>query len=278
TTKLFIRLGSDYSDNYYEYEIPLKYTAKSPDRNPDRIWPEENRIDLMTDFFVDAKKARDMDAGISPTSRFAFIPDAENPNKVIYVKGRPSLGSVTSVMIGLRSTNGQEKEVLVWVNELRLSEIDNSGGYAAMGSLGFTLGDFAQVQVSGSISSAGFGAIDQGPSQRNQEDFKDYAVNAQVKLDKFLPEKWGLEIPFNLSMSEQFADPKYNPLDNDVLFEEDPRKDQLKDVVRTYAQQKSFTFSNIRKVKTNNKPARFYDVSNFALSFMYSDMYNRDVY
>jgi len=277
TTKLFIRLGSDYSDNYYEYEIPLKYTAKSSS-TVNAIWPDENLIDVYTDFFVEAKKARDLDSGSNPLERFAFVPDEEEPLKTIYVKGRPSLGGVTSVMIGLRSTNTQDKEVLVWVNELRLSEIDNEGGYAAMASLGFTLGDFAQVQVSGSISSAGFGAIDQGPSQRNQEDFKDYAVNAQVKLDKFLPEKWGLEIPFNLSMSEQFADPKYNPLDNDVLFEEDPRKDQLKDVVRTYAQQKSFTFSNIRKVKTNNKPARFYDVSNFALSFMYSDMYNRDVY
>src|SRR5690606_32996056 len=58
-TKLFIRLGSDYADNYYEYEMPLKYTAKTPDANPERIWPIENRIDLSTDFFVDAKKLRD---------------------------------------------------------------------------------------------------------------------------------------------------------------------------------------------------------------------------
>lgn len=277
TTKLFIRIGSDYSDNYYEYEIPLKYTPKTAN-TVSSVWPEENLIDIATDYFVEAKKARDLDPVSNPMARFEFLPNPEEPNKMVYVKGRPSLGSVTSVMIGLRSTNAQDKEVLVWVNELRLSEIDNSGGYAAMASLGFTLGDFAQVQVSGSISSAGFGAIDQGPTQRSQEDYRDYALNAQVKLDKFTPKKWGLEIPFNVSISEQFSDPKYNPLDNDILFDEDPRKDQLKDVVRTYSQQKSFTFSNIRKVKTNNKPARFYDVSNFALSFMYADQYMRDVY
>lgn len=278
-TKLFIRLGSDYSDNYYEYEMPLKYTPKSATQaNVDAIWPTENLVDLETDFFVEAKKLRDSDANSNPLERFAFLPFEDNPDKVIYVKGRPSLGGVTSLMIGLRSTNAQDKEVLVWVNELRLSEIDNEGGYAAMASLGFTLGDFAQVQVSGSVSSAGFGAIDQGPSQRNQEDYKDYALNAQLKLDKFLPKKWGVDIPFNVTMSEQFTDPKYNPLDNDVLFDEDPRKDELKDIARTYAQQKSFTFSNVRKVKTNNKPARFYDVSNLALSFMYADIYDRDVY
>lgn len=276
-TKLFLRIGSDYSDNYYEYEIPLKYTARSASTT-DAIWPNENLIDIATDFFVDAKKARDLDQSMNPLERFMYVPDETNPNKVIYVKGRPSLGGVTSLMIGLRSSNAQDKEVLVWVNELRLSEIDNEGGYAAMASLAFTLGDFAQVQVSGSINSSGFGAIDQGPSQRNQDDYRDYAVNAQLKLDKFTPAKWGLEIPLNVTISEQFTDPKFNPLDDDVLFDEDPRKEELKDIVRTYAQQKSFTFSNVRKVKTNNKPARFYDVSNFALSFMYGDTYNRDVY
>lgn len=276
-TKLFLRIGSDYSDNYYEYEIPLKYTARSAS-TVNAIWPDENLIDIQTDFFVEAKKARDLDQAMNPLERFMYVPDQENPNKVIYVKGRPSLGGVTSLMIGLRSTNAQDKEVLVWVNELRLSEIDNEGGYAAMASLGFTLGDFAQVQVSGSINSAGFGAIDQGPSQRNQDDYRDYAVNAQVKLDKFLPQKWGMEIPFNFSISEQFTDPKFNPLDNDVLFDEAPNRDELKDIVRTYAQQKSFTFSNVRKVKTGTSPARFYDPSNFALSFMYGDTYMRDVY
>lgn len=277
-TKLFIRLGSDYSDNYYEYEIPLKYTARTQDTNPDRIWPIENRIDLWTDSFVDAKKLRDADQDASVLKRYSFIPDEENPNKVIYVKGRPSLGGITSVMIGLRSTSTQDKEVLVWVNELRLSEIDSKGGYAAMASLGFTLGDFAQIQLSGSIRSEGFGAIDQGPSNRSQEDYRDYAVNAQIKLDKFLPEKWGMEIPFNVSISEQFSDPKYNPLDNDVLFDEDPRKEQLKDVARTYSQQKSFAFSNVRKQKINGMPAKFYDPSNFSVSFMYADDYRRDIY
>lgn len=277
-TKLFIRLGSDYTDNYYEYEIPLKYTARTPDANPERIWPIENKIDMNTDSFIDAKMERDQTEGFNPLDRYSFIPDLENPNKVVYVKGRPSLGGVTSVMVGLRSVNNQDKEVLVWVNELRLSEIDNQGGYAALASLGLTLGDFAQVQLSGSISSSGFGAVDQGPSQRSQEDHKDYAVNAQIKLDKFLPKKWGMEIPFNVSISEQFDDPKYNPLDNDIKFKDDPRKDELKDIVRSYGQQKSFAFTNIKKVKTGSKQARFYDPSNFALSFTYTDTYNRDVY
>ncbi|WP_413532825.1 cell surface protein SprA [Empedobacter brevis] len=278
-TKLFIRVGSDYTDNYYEYEMPLKYTPESS-ATESTVWPDENFIDLSTDLFTDAKKQRDSD-GFSTLQRFNYAFDQENPNKTVYVKGRPTLGNVSSIMIGVRNTSGpSNKEVLLWVNELRLSEVDNKGGYAASANLQFNLGDFANVQLSGSKSSVGFGAIDQGPASRNQDESFQYALNVQLKLDKFLPEKWGMEIPFDFTIQESFVDPKYNPLDNDIIFDEAPNKAELEKVVRTYTQFKSFAFNNIRKVRStkNNKPARFYDPSNFSVSMMYSDNYYRDIY
>ncbi|MGU9938557.1 cell surface protein SprA [Empedobacter brevis] len=278
-TKLFIRLGSDYTDNYYEYEMPVKYTPQSS-TTESTVWPDENFIDLTTDLFTEAKKQRDAD-GFSTLQRFNFAFDQENPNKTVYVKGRPTLGNVSSIMIGVRNTSGSaEKEVLLWVNELRLSEIDNKGGYAAAANVQFNLGDFANVQVSGSKSSVGFGAIDQGPANRNQDESLQYALNAQVKLDKFLPKKWGMEIPFDFTIQESFVDPKYNPLDNDIIFDEAPNKAELEKVVRTYTQFKSFAFNNIRKIRSTstNSPLRFYDPSNFSVSMMYSDNYYRDIY
>ncbi|WP_353164567.1 cell surface protein SprA [Empedobacter brevis] len=278
-TKLFIRLGSDYTDNYYEYEMPVKYTPQSS-TTESTVWPDENFIDLTTDLFTEAKKQRDAD-GFSTLQRFNFAFDQENPNKTVYVKGRPTLGNVSSIMIGVRNTSGSaEKEVLLWVNELRLSEIDNKGGYAAAANVQFNLGDFANVQVSGSKSSVGFGAIDQGPANRNQDESLQYALNAQVKLDKFLPKKWGMEIPFDFTIQESFVDPKYNPLDNDIIFDEAPNKAELEKVVRTYTQFKSFAFNNIRKIRSTstNSPVRFYDPSNFSVSMMYSDNYYRDIY
>lgn len=278
-TKLFIRVGSDYTDNYYEYEMPLKYTPQSS-ATESTVWPDENFIDLNTDLFTDAKKQRDTD-GFNILQRFNYAFDQENPNKTVYVKGRPTLGNVSSIMIGVRNTSGpSEKEVLLWVNELRLSEIDNKGGYAAAANVQFNLGDFANVQMSGSTSSVGFGAIDQGPANRNQDESLQYALNAQVKLDKFLPKKWGMEIPFDFTIQESFVDPKYNPLDNDIIFDEAPNKDKLEKVVRTYTQFKSFAFNNVRKVRStnNSNPVRFYDPSNFSVSMMYSDNYYRDIY
>lgn len=279
TTMMFIRFGSDYSDNYYEYEIPLKYTPKSATTVND-IWPSENFVSINSDMFVDAKQQRDIENFVA-NQRFRYEADPENPLKLIYVKGRPSLGKITSVMIGLRSMGGaSQKEVLMWVNELRLSDIDNEGGYAANASLNFTLGDFANVQLNGRIMSNGFGAVDQGPLERSQEELKEYTVNADVKLDKLMPTKWGLEIPFNFTMTETFIDPKYNPLDDDVKMEDAHNKEELEKVVRQFNRYKSYSFSNIRKIRNpdNRKPLRFYDPSNFALSFSYADEYYRDVY
>ena len=272
--KLFIRIGSDLSNNYYEYEIPMEYSPLSAN-TATGIWPQNNMLDVYTDEFVEAKKlayeANNLD-------RFPYVVD-EN-GKMIYVKGRPSLGNVSTIMIGVRNSGGTEiRNAVVWVNELRLSEIDNQGGYAAQASLNVALGDFAQVNSSGSISSVGFGAIDRGPVERQQEEIKNYSVNAAVNLDKFFPKKWGLKIPFNYVISEQFIDPKFNPLDNDVEFEEDPRKDQLTDIVRTYNKRITYGFSNIRKERVNtSKPQRFYDVENLSLSFLYNSDFHRDIY
>lgn len=61
---VFIRLGSDYKNNYYEYEIPLKLT---PARNNysrysyedcRAVWPEENMLDVALTVFTALKKAR----------------------------------------------------------------------------------------------------------------------------------------------------------------------------------------------------------------------------
>jgi len=278
-TKLFIRLGSDYTDNYYEYEMPLKYTPQSS-TTESAVWSDDNFINLTTDLFTDAKKKRDLD-NFSTLQRYNYPFDTDNPNKTVYVKGRPTLGNVSSIMIGVRNTSGaSDKEVLLWINELRLGEIDNKGGYAGSANIQFNLGDFANVQISGNTSSVGFGAIDQGPSSRNQDQTIQYALNTEVKLDKFLPKKWGMEIPFNFAIQENFVDPKYNPLDNDIIFDEAPNKNELKKVVRTYTQFKSFAFNNIRKVRSTNSstPIRFYDPSNFSVSMMYSDNYYRDIY
>jgi cell surface protein SprA len=276
-TKFFIRLGSDLSDNYYEYEISLKNTPNTAIGELD-IWPVENTLELNLNDLVAAKNEKDRSNPYNSTIRFVSSITGD-PDRTIYVKGRPSIGNITSIMMGARNNEqGTEKNLILWLNELRLSGIDNKNGYAANASINFNLADLAQVSASGTYQSVGFGAIDSKPSERSQDETKQYMVSAAVNVDRVLPEKWGLKIPVNVSVSETFTDPKYNPLDNDVKLENDPRKEELKKIVRTYASQKNISVTNLRKDRTTNKKPKFYDVENLSTSFSYSTEYYRDVY
>ncbi len=285
--KFFIRFGNDASDNYYEYEYSLSYTAQNA-KSPMEIWPSDNMIDLEIQKFVDAKLKRDRDAMDYIANRYHY-PEFGDADHKIYVKGRPSLGNVTTVMIGVRnagvniSGKGQNppevKDIVLWVDEMRLADIDNQGGYAGNASLNFNLGDFATINTSASYSSVGFGTITQRPSERSQSDRSAFGLNTTVNVDKLLPEKTGMKIPINYSYSQTIEDPKYSPIDTDVQFKDANNKEELKKVARTYTQQRSIGVVNMHKERVNDKKkAKFYDVENLSVTVMYNDDYYRDVY
>ncbi len=275
-TKFFIRFGSDATDNYYEYEASLKYTQNSA-RTAMEIWPSENTVNLAIEEFVNAKMRRDQ-ATTKYDERFTDVQYGD-AHKKIYIKGRPSLGNVTTIMLGVRNMENMSKDVVLWVNEIRLSEIENKGGYAGNASLNFNLGDFAVVNAAGSYSSVGFGTIIQKPAERSQTTNSAFTINTTVNVDKFLPEKIGMKIPVNYSYSQAIEDPKYNPIENDVEFNKSLKKDELKQTVRTYAQQRSIGIVNMRKERMNpDKKPKFYDVENITVTAVYNDDYFRDVY
>ncbi|MGC4128527.1 MAG: cell surface protein SprA [Bergeyella sp.] len=279
--KFFIRFGNDATDNYYEYEASLKYTAKNA-RSPLEIWPGENTVDLDIQNFVDAKLFRDKEAIGEISKRFHYAQFGDD-NYKIYVKGRPTLGNVSTIVIGVRNTSSSNsnigKDIVLWVNEIRLSDIENDSGYAGNASLNFNLGDFANVNASASYSSVGFGSITQRPSERSQSTLSAFGVNASVNVDKFLPEKSGVKIPVNYSYSQTIEDPKYNPIDNDVEFSKVSNKEELKKVARTYTQQRSIGVVNMRKERVGSaRKPKFYDVENISVTTVYNDDYYRDVY
>src|SRR5690606_31462365 len=161
----------------------------------------------------------------------------------------------------------------------RLADIENEGGYAGNASLSFNLADLALINTNAAYSTVGFGNIDSRPAERAQTTQSAFNINASVNADKFLPEKTGIKIPVNLSYSQTTEDPKYNPLDTDVEFGEAPNKEMLKEVARTYTQQRSIGVVNMHKerVKPDSKP-RFYDVENLSVTMVYNDDYFRDIY
>ncbi|MBB4808254.1 cell surface protein SprA [Chryseobacterium defluvii] len=281
-TKFFIRFGSDATDNYYEYEASLKLTPNNATA-PMEIWPFENEVDFDIQNFVDAKIRRDKDSPDKIAERVwdqSF--EGGETFKKIYIKGRPSLGNITTIMVGIRNAGtrgGGAINRVLWINEIRLSEIENDGGYAGNASLNFNLGDFATVNTSASYTSVGFGNIDSKPAERNQSTQSAFSINTAINVDKLLPEKSGVKIPLNYSYSQTIEDPKYNPLDTDVEFKKAANREELKKVARTYTQQRSIGVVNMHKERVNpNKKARFYDVENISVTAVYNDDFYRDIY
>ena len=122
---VFVRFGSDYKSNYYEYEIPLKLTAPGHyDRYSGAdcklVWPEENMLDIPLSAFTQLKKDRNKAKAIGQASySYPFTAyDSDKPNNKITIVGNPTLGEVRTMIIGVRNLASEQKSGEIWVNEL----------------------------------------------------------------------------------------------------------------------------------------------------------------
>lgn len=282
---VFIRLGSDYKNNYYEYEVPLKLTPHGEynynnTEHQKIVWPAENmlnfRLQVLTDLKLERnRQKRSGENGVSFQTIYLGR-DPDNESNTIRVKGNPSLSEVKTIMIGVRNVRNKLKSGEVWINELRLTDFNEEGGWAANANLNVALSDLGTVNVGGRIETAGFGALDQSLNERRMEDFKQYNVATSIELGKLFPEKTQVSIPFYYAYSKETYDPKYNPLDQDVKLKDaiDNAETKVeKDSIRSYSQDrtviKSVSFNNVR-VNIKSKTPMPYDPANFTLGYSYS--------
>ncbi|MDY4031005.1 MAG: cell surface protein SprA, partial [Alloprevotella sp.] len=185
-TSLFIRLGSDYRNNFYEYEIPLKVTPEGQYSNGGAgsmsVWPADNMLDIDLSLLTQAKRNRNhqRSLGLADYTRLYSEYDAARPACKISIMGNPSLGEVRTVMIGVRNNSREVKSVEVWANELRLQQYSNKGGWAARGTLNVKLSDVATVNLSGHVETNGFGGIEESVAQRRDDDLYQYSITTQV--------------------------------------------------------------------------------------------------
>ncbi len=296
---MFIRLGTDYRNNYYEYEIPLRVTPPGRydnNRESDRVivWPRENRLDIELDIFQELKQERNSQmqvpgSGITASSVFMRM-DGENRVRVV---GNPNLSNVRTLMIGVRNPgrlgnpapgdDGLPKSGEIWVNELRLTNFNEEGGWAANARLTARLADLGSVTVAGSTSQPGFGSIEQKVNERQQVQVNQYDVSTNLELGKFFPEDTGVRIPMYVGYSEGFINPKYNPLDPDVPLrdaldaaENRSERDSIRKIAQDYTQRKSLNFTNVQ-VTRSERPPRFYRLNNWSLNYAYSEMLGRNI-
>ena len=280
---VFIRLGSDYKNNYYEYEIPLTLTAPRSNYNrnvpADRklVWPEENMLDVALSIFTNLKKERNkakaqgLASYMAPYSAY----DSEHPNNKLTIVGNPSLGEVKTMMIGVRNNSGDVKSGEVWVNELRLKEHNNKGGWAANANLNIQLSDFGSVNATGRYVSEGFGGLEDGVASRSTDNYGTYSVTTSLEMGKFFPDKAKVSIPVYYSVTKEKTSPKYNPMDTDMELKDaldaagsKAERDSIENIAVTKVTQTNFSVSNARVGIATKRHPMPYDPANF--SFTYS--------
>lgn len=274
--RAFVRLGTDFDQNYYDIQVPLKLTPPGS-RDANIIWPEENAIDMPLEDLSYVKSER-IRLGKALTEKFTLVVNG----RIISIKGNPDYTSVQTILIGIYNPkeNGRAYQMCIWADELRSGGFNKTPGWAAVGTLNAKLADLANVTASGSFKTAGFGPIDQKISTRQQSTTVQYGANSNIAMDKFIPASTGLKVPVYVSYDRKVVKPLYDPTNPDLKLEtslksiSDPEaRNEKENLVVDQSTRRSISLNNLQKTKTNaSKKSHVYDIENLTFSMGYSDI------
>lgn len=291
----FLRFGNDFTNNFYQVEIPLKITefgqgevtgTSQPISDPSLIWPEENQIDLQLSLLSKIKSESLKADPSNPNFDENGIYYIEADGLRIGIKGNPNIGFVRTMMLGVKNANNNPNDYVrgeVWFNELRLADMNSEGGMAAIASLDTNLADFMTLSATGRMNTIGFGGIEQSPNERSREDAKIYDIVTNVNLGKLLPKKWGINLPMNYAVGEQIITPEYDPLYQDLKLKDvlntttsAQEKEAIKKRAEDFTKRQSISFIGVRKERGPDQKQHFYDPENLTLSYSFSQMEHRN--
>ncbi len=278
--RVFIRLGRDFENNYYEYEIPISMVNKNVDTagrtDGQKVWLRENEFDFPLELFIDLKNQRNI-TGV-PFDQIHTMQDPNKPNNTVKIKGNPNIASIRGLLIGMRNASQKIIDTVeVWVNEMRLTGIQNRGGWAALARGEVQLADLGNISVAGAYTSIGYGGIDQRLTDRSLEDIKQLDATTSIDLGKFLPKSSGISLPFTAQYSVAEKRPEYDANDKDVKLKDkldqaltSQARDSIREKSIDYATVNGFAFNNVRKNRTGNGKPMPWNIENFALSYSQS--------
>ena len=268
--KAVIRIGNDFSGNYYEVKIPLKITPFGATDSL-TIWPEINNLDFQLDDLTDLKKRRNK-LGIAPSQ---YYKETLSNGRSYAMLGNPNLGEVRGMLMAVENVAQESICTEIWFNELRFSQLDEKGGWAALGRVDFRLADLGTLTLSGTARSNGFGTLEQRVNERSREDVYTLDASATIEAGKLLPKKLALQIPVYMGISRSSSTPEYDPYDLDIKLKEKIKEANAdkRDSIRNDAQDittiKTINFTNVRKLKTDGKRPKVWSVSNFDFNYSY---------
>jgi cell surface protein SprA len=314
--ELVMRFGNDLENNYYEYRQPVTPSDPNFPFQPfdpgnsgqlmdeaEEVWLyEENSMNIVLAAFNQLKQLRDQQssADFSEVYERSDILEDAVPGAVVAIKGNPSLGRVSEVGMGIRNPfdpddpSGNGRPILnaqFWLNELRVSGFDNEKGWAANAKSTLKLADFATVNANVTRQTQGFGAIDSRLGQRRVSNEFAYDINTSVNLDSFIPDRYGWNIPVNLSARRSTSVPKYLPNQGDIRFtdfedavrarsdlgesQQDFLIDQQKREIETFSESFAVNLSNVTKRNSESSVSRAI-LDNTTLNYNYNTTDSRN--
>jgi cell surface protein SprA len=267
-----IRMGSDFTSNYYEIRIPLKKTVWNDTLATD-IWPAVNNLNLSLDRLIKLKEDRN-NKGVSNV--YYKEPDPTT-GRTYAILGNPNLGAVQALFLGVQ--NAQQPAPIcteVWFDELRLTDISEKGGWAVVGKVDVKLADLGTLSVAGSNRSAGWGTLDQNTSERSYENDMEVDVATNLELGKLLPKKAGISIPVYAGVTRTVSTPEYDPFDLDIKLKDKinlapaNERDSIKKQAVDAATVETLNLTNLHKNNTTNKKLQLWSIENLNVSYSYT--------
>lgn len=279
---VFIKLGKDFSQNFYEYEIPISLSRDplTNASNVEEIWKEVNKMKLQLKKLSNLKLERNKN-GFDAT-KFYTKTDPDYPGHTLAVIGNPSLGLVKGIQIGVRNNSENAVQGEVWLNELRLVGLEERGGFAGLVQTDIQLADLGSVSASGAYSTIGYGAIDQRLADRSQEEVVEYNVGGNIELSKLLPGKLPISLPLFAQHSNVIKTPRWDPYDLDIQVKDKIRElPDKKEEVEALAIDKTtintVNLTNVRVHQTDRgKTAMPWDITNLSASYAYTQTKHQD--
>lgn len=276
----FLRLGTDFDQNYYEIEIPLKATPAGS-ATIETVWPEENQIDLDLNELYALKAQRDRES-FPLAESYPRAGPRQVGKHLIRIVGRPDLSQVRLMMIGVRnprSPDARPRNVCLWANELRLTDFDRTAGWAANVVVSTKLADLGTITGSVRHIGFGYGGVQSKISERARGETNRFDLSANINVDKLLPQKSGLKIPMFISYENTTFNPNYDPANPDLRleaalksFNTEAERVAYKNLIRDESIRRSLNFTNVRKVKVKQDARQhIYDIENFAFTYAYTE-------
>ena len=267
-----IRLGSDFVSNYYEIRIPLKKTpwgAGGPG-SEEVVWPAANNLDLALTRLIQLKVNRN-----NAVSSDTYYKETDANGKTYAILGNPNLGSIGAFFLGVQNVRQPTVCTEVWFNELRLTDISQKGGWAAVGRVDIKLADLGTLNVSGSIRTAGFGSIDQSTNQRSLDNNTQIDAATSLELGKLLPKQANVSIPVYAGITKTTSTPEYDPYDLDIKLKDKVKaagnkKDSIREQAVDATTVQTINFTNVRKNNPGNKKLKVWSIENFNVSYSYT--------